>query len=862
MNFLFRRASLLFLTVSLSSSAVAFSFSLENADAKNIPERLGWVSNKQYVCGGYYQDPLASLINTPLPPMDTTPVAIDADRPDIHVDGPSFLYGNVTLNQTGRYVRADQAEIDRDKATGKISTITLTGNVVLREPGKVMAGDSGQITLQNKFVHIMHAIYQMTIGRFVSSATTPEDSTQDLHAWGKVNEYYQQPSGIIQLFKASYTTCAPDTLSFWQLHAQRVDLDRDVGRGYAYNSWLTVKGVPVFYTPYFDFPIDNRRQTGFLFPTVGTSSVSGFNLSTPYYLNLAPNYDATITPHLFSARGLQLNGLFNYLTPSSSGMLDGSFLPHDRLFSNFQNLAPSRYTLISQQAQLNRLEDASDNRSAFTWQDKTNFSSRWSSTVNYNYVSDDYYYQDFNTPITTTPNQLPRLGSLNYAGDNWNFMGELAGYQTLHPINQNAINNAYSYLPELNWNGNFPNEAHGLNYQLNNQFVYFHRDRNPGETITPLSAGRLNIQPGISWPLTSLEGYVTPQVQFALTHYNVGNQVTGFPSEIQRSIPITDVDSGLYFDRDVSLGATDYQQTIEPRLFYLFVPYHGQNAIPIFDSGLIPFSYDSLFETNRFSGYDRIGDANQVTIAITTRLLNADSGAEKFRFSIGQIYYFRNRVVTTCAPNGTPGAASSALVCPNPDVMIGATPPKERTSPYAAQASYQLNYVWNTTANIAWDPHIHQTINGNWNFHYEPLPNHVVNATYSFIRFGDPITNPVTDSAINNLNQIGFSFGWPVLQHWSVIGSMNYNHSHGYPQTYFGGVQYDNCCWALRLVEGRTFQYLNQRNNPTFDNAVYLQWQLKGLGTVGTNNAAPLINSIPGYQDSFQSIPTFQRLTS
>jgi LPS-assembly protein len=424
----------------------------------------------------------------------------------------------------------------------------------------------------------------------------------------------------------------------------------------------------------------------------------------------------------------------------------------------------------------------------------------------------------------------------------------------------------------LDLNGNFPNQPYGFTYQLNNQFVYFQRGLNPNEVIAPpntapVSASRFNISPGLSLPLTGQSGYFTPQLQLMLTHYNISNQPVGFASEVQRSLPVFDIDSGLYFDRHLTLGNTDYQQTLEPRVFYLYTPYRNQDNIPLFDTGLPPFNYDSLFAINRFSGIDRVGDANQLTFALTTRLLDADSGAEKFRASIGEIYYFHNRLLNSCAPYGTPASVSTNLICAtNNLVAVGATSPTEKTSPLAGQLSYQLNRSWNTTANAAWDPHNHQVVSGNWNFQYQPQPNHIINFSYNYIAFGDPITtinsSTPADSHKNDLDQVGVSFAWPIIAQWSTVGGVNYNRSHGYPQTYFYGLQYDNCCWAVRLVSGRSFSMLNQNGNPVFNNSIYLQWQFKGLGTVSNADSSSLVNSITGYNDPFQSTPSSLRSTT
>lgn len=833
-----------------------------SADTANtIPARLGWVTvpATENICCGYYLDPLADFGDKPLPPLTNTPITINAAKGTFQQEGTSILIGQVTLAQPGRLANADRILIHRDSKNDTPTTADLYGNVTLREPGKLMVGDSAHMELHSKVANFIHAIYRMVLGAPTSTINNSK-TTPVLTAWGKASAIHQDKQGLINLSKASYTTCAPTTNS-WQVNAKKIILNRDTGRGYAYNAWLDVNDIPVFYTPYFNFPIDKRRQSGFLFPTIGSSSSSGFNFTVPYYWNIAPNYDALITPHIFAKRGIQMNGAVRYLTPDSNGDISGSFLPHDPVFSNFQDSAASNY---AGNPALGRLLNSSDDRSAFAWHNTTIFNEHWNSAINYNSVSDDYYLQDFSDIRTISNNQLLQQASLNYAGENWVFNGILQGYQTLHPVNQAAVANPYSTLPQLNWNGNYPDEALGLSYQINNQFTYFDRSPNPGE-ITPVPrAARINIQPGVSLPITGLAGFITPSLQLALTHYNMGSQVPGFDNDIQRNIPIFNIDSGVYFDRDTSLWGKAYQQTLEPRLFYLYVPYRNQDNIPIFDTGIVPFTYDSLFMNNRFSGLDRIGDANQIAYALTTRFLDADSGAEKFRASIGQLYYFHNRRLNLCNPGAaagtTPSTASNYGSCNiDPLIAVGATSSTEKFSPIAGQLAYYFNPNWSATANAAWDPASDETVNGGANLQYKPAVNHVVNLNYNYIRFGDtapavpnqPAVPPA--SHMNDLNQAGVSFAWPVRERWSAVGGYTYNISHQYPQTYFYGLQYDNCCWAVRLVAGRMFTSLNQNNNPTFNNVVYLQWQLKGLANVGMDDPTTfLLNNIPGYQDNFQ----------
>lgn len=838
----------------------------------SIPELLGWVplSSCENICCGYYKDPLSTFANVPLPALETTAVEISAGETSLQQAGQSILTGGVTLKQPGRLLSANDAYLNRDPKTGAMST-DLKGGVTLREPGKLVLADSAHIELQSKAGELHNAIYHFKFDSpnpFANISltcpvppTTPDILSNSINAWGVAETVSRDPNGVIRLTHAMYSTCAP-TANTWKLHASRIKLDPNTGRGTAYNTWMDVQGIPIFYTPYINFPINKSRKTGFLFPTVGHSSQSGYSIAEPFYWNIAPNYDATITPVEYSKRGPMLNGLFRYLTPTSSGNITGGVIFNDRAFATFQEQSLQNY---STSPYLNRLQDSSDTRRYLSWQNSTVFNPHWDASVNFNYVSDDYFVEDFDYLSPAVTNQLPQQAQINYHDDIWNFMGKVQAYQTLHPVNLALTNNPYQSLPELDLTGDFPNQAYGLDYKLNSQFVYFRRQQNPGELTQPPEAARFHLQPSVSLPITGLSGFFTPTLQLAATHYDINDQVPGYRSDVTRGLPIFDIDTGLYFDRDFSMFGGNYEQTLEPRLFYLYAPYVNQDNIPLFDTTLVPFSYDSLFLTNRFSSVDRIGDANQITLALTTRILDQNTGVEKFRASIGQIYYFRDRIVNANPAPGTPAAASTgSFVAIDPSLLVGTTSTISNSSPIAAQMVYHWTPALSATANGAWDPNNKQVINGGFLVQYEPVPNHVVNLSYNFVRYGDPqlLTPPIPplspQSHQNDLSLAGASFAWPIRDRWQVVGGLNYDVVHRYPQSYLYGVEYDSCCWAVRLVAARVFIGLNQNNNPTFDNTVYFQWQFKGLGNVGSADPASLlVGSIPGYKDTFDNFTFF-----
>lgn len=812
-----------------------------------MAERLGWVPDTLSVCHGSYQEPPLLNYGIILPELREHPVHITGTQGIFQKSGQSTL-GKALITQPGRLISGNQAFLNRDEKTGQFTSADLRGNVVLREPGKLILSETAHLELQTKKGDLQDAWYRLLLDKqppMMLALPNGRNQLRGLVARGQAYEVKQLAPGLMELRRATYTTCAPDSKA-WQLLARRIDLNRETGRGTARDAKLLISGIPVFYTPYFNFPIDKRRQSGFLFPTYGSSSTGGINFSFPYYWNIAPNYDATITPHVFVKRGLQINGLFRYLTEHSKGEIHASVLPNDVAFSNFQKSAAIEF---ANNPSLPRLLDDNANRALFSLQNSTVFNEHWHGQVNYTAVTDDYYFQDFNTiPFIGMQNQLIRQGNLAYSGENWNFQGLLQTYQTLHPVNQPPLENPYSRLPQLSLSSVWPSESsYGLTYTLDSEFSYFSRALAPGEVFPspngqPTAGGRTHLQPGISWPFLVPAGYFIPNLQLLMTHYNLTDQRFNYPETITRTLPVFNIDSGLYFDRHVSFLGSGYQQTLEPRLYYLNVPFKSQFNIPIFDSASQPFSYDQLFRNNRFTGLDRIGDANQLSYAITTRFLDDDHGSEKFRASMGQILYFENRRVGLCS---TPN-------CKVPQSSVGTTSPTEKSSPLTGQLSYNFSRLWNATANMAYDPNTHNAISGGLNFQYQLEQNQLLNFGYNYVQNGDTFPGAPPGSSKNNLSQTNFSFAWPIRQNWHVMGGLNYNISHQHTQTFFYGVEYNSCCWAFRVATGRTFSGLNGEQNPTYNKQIYLQFQLKGFGNIGnTDTSSALTAAIPGYVDNF-----------
>ncbi|MBV8803121.1 MAG: LPS-assembly protein LptD, partial [Gammaproteobacteria bacterium] len=432
-----------------------------------IANELGWIQTNNNRCGGFYLEPAftdASLF------VDNK-LIITSNTGLYSSHGTSISEGKVTISQNGQQITANKAYLYRDPITEKYSAIDLIGNVELRQPNDLVRAKCAHINLKEKTKSLNNLLYRTAIyGNTTPKPTLDVKETFQEHeviqlsAWGRAKEYKQDDPKVSHLIQASYSTCPPLT-NTWNVKATSIDLDKNTGRGAAWNARLYLKGVPVFYTPYFNFPIDSRRKTGFLMPTFGSSSTNGPMIGTPFYMNLAPNYDDTLTPLLLSKRGLQLDNSFRYLSPLSKGTLRIAALPNDKLFSDFQQDTIEEYsssTNPTTQSEVDTLKKASTTRSLISWQNQTRFNTHWDSNIDYNWVSDDYYLKDFNSGLHTfSPNQLLQQADTNYKGEYWQFMGRLQSYQTLHPIDQPSLANQYSRLPQLVLTGDYPDEKTG-----------------------------------------------------------------------------------------------------------------------------------------------------------------------------------------------------------------------------------------------------------------------------------------------------------------------------------------------------------------------------------------------------------------
>lgn len=797
---------------------------LDKALRAHIAQCLGWQANPYTLCKGNY----TPITVTPLANNDE--INLWAKNVSFYRQGQSKLSGDVEIRQTNRILTAQTAYIYRDDKTGQVNKIELMGQVKYIEPGQMIIARKATLNPQDYSGQIDDVLYRLNL------------AGDALPAWGRASLIERFANKDYLLKQTTYTTCVPQDKA-WHIEADSIALDQTNDIGVARHAKLFLHDVPIVYAPYLSFPTSKKRKSGFLFPTIGSSNVGGFDFSLPYYWNIAPNYDATFIPHLYSKRGMMLGGQLRFLTEHSLGMMNARFLPNDQAYKRF---------LFNNRKQFPQLQDASTNRWSAQVQDLTHLTPNLLMRINFQEVSDDYFLQDFSNNLAVlTERQLLRQGDLIYTTDNWLFRGSVQSYQTLQPINQTPVSDIYERLPQLTALGNYDELPFNGHVTLISEYDQFHW---PGRSpILNPQGPRYYLNPVLSLPQIKPWGYVTPTFEFVGRYYDVQGISVLSNNHRDSSLPRVSVDSGLYFDRQVSLMHHAMTQTLEPRLYYLYVPWQNQTTFPVYDSAYMIFNMDQLFRNNRFSGYDRIGDSNQLAYGLTSRWLANDSGLEKASVALGQIRYFRDRRVQLCQ--------SPAGYCVDSPYTLGFLSPVEDYSPLASRATYQFNRAWGVTGDYVWDPATHGTNNGHIDFHYQPGLNHLLSFGYTYLVNGDLTQVATSGLQKNPLHQATVGYAWPVNERWSTLGAYSYNISKRYEMMSFLGIQYDSCCWALRVVGGRAFQSLSNQLRPQYNNNIYLQFLLKGLGTIGNNDPINRIHTyLPGYVDAFHQLGAVRKM--
>lgn len=813
-----------------SETVIALTIDVEPVHACIIPTKIAstpreyqaiascleWVPDPQPLCRGEYRQ---TEIN---PIADRGEVHIEADKVTLSETGRSTLSGHVEVAQVNHIISAKTAYLYRDAKTKQITKIELTGLVKYQEPERFVIARKAVIYPQDKSGVIDDALYRFYTPRYFAI----------LPAIGQAKRVERFPNEDYLLENATYTTCPP-TDRAWLLRAKKIKIDKAEGRGIARDTTFYLGKVPVFYSPYLSFPTSKARKSGFLMPIGGYTTVGGADLSLPFYWNMAANYDATLTPHYFSRRGLMMEGEFRYLTPHSSGLMYGSFLNNDRALKQF---------IQNNVAFFPQIAGTSLDRYAIRWQEARQLAPNLNVGVNFEQVSDPYYFQDFtNNLALLTQRQLLKEGVVNFTTAHWLFRGMVQGYQTLNPINETPILDIYRRLPELLAEAHYDNLPFNASFDFLGQFDQYDW---PSEALVALPEGpRFYLNPILSFPYERPFGHFTPSIQLVQRNYKVSPAIDWERHSFTSTIPRFSLDGGLVFERPLELFHYSLIQTFEPRIFYLNVPYQDQRAFPVYDSAYMIFNTGQLFRTNRFSGFDRIGDTNQLSYAFTMRWTSGITGDELANFTLGQIAYFANRKVFLCqSPTG---------FCYDNPMTLGFLSPTSKFSPIAANALYRFNKSWLATGDYVWDPARSGTNNSNVSIHYQPDLERTLTLGYTYLVNGD-ITLVENSFQPNSLHQASIGFSLPVSEKITTLGAYAYNLSKGYEMAAYLGLQYNSCCWATRLLVGRNFKSLDSFANPEYNSGVFLQILFKGLGTIENKNPIDVLNTyIPGYVGPF-----------
>jgi len=693
-------------------------------------------------------------------------IAVNADEARVVEEGVSTFSGNVQVSQFDQAMQANRVNYDQ-----KQDLITASGNVRYWDNTLFWTGEKATLERPKDLARGEQGRYRLLNMRGRGAARLIKVETKN---------------DITRLEDVDYTTC-PGEIPAWKLAAKDIKLDHDADRGRAWHTFLRVRDVPVLYLPYLTFPISDKRKSGLLPPTFGNSSNSGADLRIPYYWNIAPNQDATLTPRILSDRGVLLGAQYRYLTHSGDGRFDLELLPGDN-------------------------ERQGDDRAAAGVKLNQRFArDRGTATVDYNWVSDKEYVEDLGTSLSLTSERfLLQRGTASYAGGMWSLFGQALNYQSIDDSLPSA-NEPYKILPQVVFGYSPLSGNRRLNAYLAADSTYFERE----DIVT---GARVDLAPVLSLPMRSAGTFLVPSLRVRHTQYFLDDPQQRFSDRIERTLPLFSIDSGLILERDFRFGRTGLLHTVEPRLFYLYVPATGQEDIPVFDTGEYHISYFNLFRDNRFIGLDRVGDANQFSLGLTSRVVERNTGWEYFRASIGQQYFLRDREVQL------------------PDRPIE----DNNVSPFIAEFAVRLPSGWSAIYDLQWDPADGETEKNAARIRYQSEEGKIVNAAYRFRR-------NQFDRGEFDLEQTDVSARWPITPNWSILGRWNFSLASSETLEAVAGVEYNDCCWGVRAV----FRRFLRNTEGEFDNAFFVQIELKGLAGLGGGITTFLKRSIPGYENEF-----------
>lgn len=738
---------------------------------------------------------------------DAYPLFVSADQIEGQAEDMTVAEGNVELRKTGSLILADRLTYrmldDELEAFGAVRV--LQDGAEINTTHLKMKLDEQIGSAEN----VRYRILKETRSRFYSTTPTvvtvasnnantsgapmmlnvansyglPTQSPpqRPTEANGRAERVDFEGENQYTFFSNSFSTCKPGQED-WYLQTSETHLDYDNNEGTAKHASLWFGGVPLLYSPVASFSLNGQRRSGLLHPHFSTSTRNGLDFTLPYYWNIAPNYDLTLFPRYMSKRGLQLGAEARYLDHNFRGVTRVEYLAND------ETLNRERYGYrIEHQHMLGRGVSAA---------------------INWNGVSDDFYWQDMSSRLLqTSATQLPKQVSLSYAPSPWLQSNlQVLRYQTLQLDPTVPVARPYFLEPQLNITGYRPNVLR-TDLSMIGQFSRFtHADS------AKVQGDRLVFYPQVSLPIIHPAFQITPKVGLHMSHYGLSNQVAGQESSFNRVLPTFTLDSTMIFEREGDWFGNGYIQTLEPRLYYVNIPYNDQSQIPLFDTALTDFNFAQIFSENRYSGYDRINDANQLTAAVTTRLLDGETGVERFKAMVGMRQYFKPQRVAITGETARTADFSNLVAAVN-----GLVAPK-------------------TYTDVAWEYNFRDNVSERFSagVRFQPELGKVLSASYRYTR------NPLTNSS--TVDQIDVAGQWPISSKWYAVGRYNYSLRDQKTLESIAGVEYNAGCWAARVV-GQRLAAISGAPNDT----LFFQLELNDFGSIGTNPIGLLRRSIPGY---------------
>ncbi|SJZ97617.1 LPS-assembly protein [Oceanospirillum multiglobuliferum] len=781
------------------------------ADEQKSASRLDWLPYDQLtleqqkatrgICAGAYVHP--PFINRVY--GQTTEVL--ADQAEYQQNGDIILEGRVSANSEKMRIFSDKAKLSNDR-----SQLTTQGNIVVRQPNALILGDEGLFNQQSQQMDIKNAEYLIYANHFR----------------GKAGRLQHTDTGLVVIEDGYYTSCSPNDNS-WRLVGSEIELNNGTGFGTATHARLELGGVPVFYWPYLKFPIDSRRHTGLLYPSISLGSEGVDEYGQPLYLNLAPNYDATISPYWYRNRGTLLNTELRYLLPSDHfGTFNYGFLDKDPLLND------KRRELVS-------------------FQGGGHIAPSWIYKVDYSKVSDDDYMRSFESDFdSANTTKLNQLAETQYSTAHWTYLARVQGFQELNDQLTDA-QRVYYKLPELQANAAYSADA--WRWGSDNQTVRFYKpitdDSAQAGSVsatgainwgTGLQAQRTHIAPFIGYRQDWLWGFIEGKVKAGFSQY----QLTGQPDEVaatqQSLVPTYSLDSGLFFERDFSLFDQSYVQTLEPRMLMVYSPAVEQASQPLFDTTEYDFDNNQLFRDSRFAGLDRQGDLQKVALGITSRFIDDSSGRELLTLSLGQALYLKNRTVTLSSTpysdNTQLGYQHTRPVSP----LVGAV-----TYDPLSWLTLSASRQWNTDRSAFALERQEEKITATHPSGISFLLRHTKN--YS----GCALTDDCADGVKKPFDETGdFGLTAPLTDQWRMFAIARRDFVKGDYKEAIAGLEYESCCWMIRIAKHQYYTDDDNSKPDAFQNKTRLQLVLKGFGGIGKKE--PYTRSkefIPGYNPLF-----------